>query len=73
MKDFSRKNEKYENQLISENLKNKILNKFDEIFNRYNYIYINNESAGVAGLRTLVWTTSLGLSFALYILAARKV
>ncbi|RIA79512.1 hypothetical protein C1645_794236 [Glomus cerebriforme] len=40
--------------------------------NVYNSIYINNESAGVAGLRTFFWTTSMGISFALYILVAKK-
>ncbi|CAI2176054.1 17889_t:CDS:2 [Funneliformis geosporum] len=38
----------------------------------YNFIYMNNESAGVAGLRTLTWSVSMGISLSLYILAARK-
>ncbi|CAG8621996.1 9476_t:CDS:2, partial [Funneliformis mosseae] len=38
----------------------------------YNFIYMNNESASVAGLRTLTWGVSIGISFTLYFLAARK-
>jgi len=38
----------------------------------YNAIYINNETASAAGLRTLTWIVSFGISFTLFILAARK-
>ncbi|GBB84421.1 hypothetical protein RclHR1_01100013 [Rhizophagus clarus] len=38
----------------------------------YNSIYINNESTRLANFRTLVWAASMGISFSLYILAARK-
>lgn len=38
----------------------------------YNSIYINNESAKVANFRSLVWAASMGISFSLYILAAKR-
>ena len=38
----------------------------------YNYLYINNESPKIANLRSFVWIASMGISFSLYILAARK-
>jgi uncharacterized MAPEG superfamily protein len=38
----------------------------------YNAIYINNDSAKLANFRSLVWAASMGISFSLYILAAKK-